>query len=122
MTATDKLELVLEYAKEYYTNDRLYKFFKDGFISYEIFEEINGTSVYFADIFVKKSARGTGALKDIIDFCSSLGESHGVTIAYCQVDRSNPYLKSLQSMYKRLGFKQYSIDKALIKYMWVKGE
>lgn len=119
MTDTEKLDLIKEHAREYYENSRIYKFFKKGFIQYELFTTEGGAkAVYFADIFVDKAARGGSTLKEIIDFGKSLEHSHNVKVAYCKVEKKNKYIKNLQSMYARVGFVEHVQDDQAIYYRW----
>lgn len=115
MNDTDKLELILEHARDYHDN-REYKFFSSGFISYEIFDTPKGKSVFFGDIFISARYRGSDSLSKIIHFCESLEDSHGVKHAYCNVNKDNKYLKNIQDMYKRVGFEYHSEDSDCLYY------
>ena len=118
MTDTDKLELLKEHAQEYYKNGRVFHFVKDGFVQYEVFDTPEGIAIYFAEIFVSKTARGGKTLSDIVDFCKSLEAKHDAKVAYCRVEKGNPHIKALQKMYARVGFGYYKEDDDALYYRW----
>ena len=120
MTDTDKLELILEHAKEYYRNERVYEFIQDGFISYELFDTDEGKAIYFADIFVSKQARGSTAFAQILKVAEDLSHAEKVEVAYCRVEKDNKHIKTLQAMYYGFGFKDHAEDKDALYYKWSK--
>jgi hypothetical protein len=116
MTDSDKLELILEHAQEYYKYDRQYEFIKDGFISYELFDMPNGKAVYFADMFVSKKARGTHVFAEIIEFSKSLEAKHNLKAAYCRVEKDNIYLSTILKLYASIGLTKYKEDNEALYY------
>lgn len=113
MTDTDKLNLILEHAGEYYKNKRLYHFVKDGFVSYELFKQDKQQALYINDIFVRKVARGGTPFKELIQFCLDMEHTHRVDLAYARTSKDNKYLINLDYMYTKIGFKKvYEDEKA----------
>ena len=121
MTDTDKLTMILEHAEEEYNEEgRLYEFVRGGFMQYELLVKDSVRSIYFIDMFIGKRYRGTKSLLLLINCCKSLVELHDVSIAYCRVERLNPYINVLQKMYARLNFIEFDSDEESIYYKWIK--
>ena len=116
MKDTEKLELILEHAREYYENEREYHFVDGGFVCYELFDTAEGRSLYIADIFVSKAVRGGKAFGELIQFCLDLEHTEGVKIAFTRVEKQNPHLDVLQKMYKGIGFRQIHEDNIALFY------
>jgi len=120
VSQSKNLDLILEHAKEYYTDGRLYEFTEGGFVSYELSDTPKGKSIYFADIFVSKDNRGGVALSKIIELCQYIADTNTVNTAYCTIDKTNEYIKMMQHMCHRLGFEEYRQDDYTIYYKWCK--
>ena len=118
MTDTDKLNLILEHAKEYYRNERAYAFIEGGFISYELFDTEDGEAIYFSDIFVSKAARGSKVFGEIVTLGETIAHHNNVDVAYCRVEKDNKHIDTLQAMYAGFGFKEHSEDTEAIYYKW----
>lgn len=116
MTDTDKLNLILEHANEYFVNNREYHFEQGGFVSYE-FSEINGEKImYIADIFVSKGFRGGKTFPDLVHYCQMLAACEAADVAYASTEKSNPYLPSMKVMYDKVGFKVHRESPVKIWY------
>lgn len=121
MNDTDKLNLIKEYAEEYYKNSRAYHFIDNGFIQYEIFDVISGgRGIYLSEIFVRKSARGTGVIKTIVKFIEDMVHNSDINMAYCRVEKDNEHIKSLQYIYESVGLEEFSDDGDALYYRWDK--
>jgi GNAT superfamily N-acetyltransferase len=116
MNDTDKLNLILEHAEEYFEDKRMYHFVKDGFVSYELYISEGCQTLYIADIFVSLKARGGNVFKELLKFCLDTEVTHGVKIAYAKTEKQNKYLPNLQRMYERIGFKIIREDDTDIYY------
>ena len=116
MNSTEKLSLILQHAEEYYEHSRQYLFIQDGFMTYEIFDLGYTKCIYFADMFIKKSARGGKALGTLVKACEQLGKDYGAKVAICCVQKDNPYIKNIQSMYDLIGFKYSREDDTAMYY------
>lgn len=116
MTDTEKLQLILEHAEEYYENSRKYEFVEGGFVSYEIFKVSEGVGLYIADIYVKPELRGGNTFQKLLEFCLAMENTHLVDVAYARTEKNNKYFNNLERMYHRIGFKEYSEDSEAVYY------
>ena len=116
MTDTDKLNLILEHANEYFVNNREYHFEEGGFVSYEFSENDGEKTMFIADIFVSKLFRGGKTFPDLVHYCQMLAACEAVDVAYASTEKANPYLPSMLEMYEKVGFKEHLETETKIWY------
>ena len=120
MDDTDKLRLIEEHEAEYFDYPRLFKFTDNGFIQYSVFDSSEGKTAYIVGMFVSKEHRGGTTITRLIKIGTSLITEYNLDVICCMVDKSNPYLGTLQSIYELIGLRLYVQDEDSLHYRWDK--
>ena len=119
MRLLEKLNLLLDHAKEYYENPRHYEFVDGGFVQYGLFNHEGDKAIYITEMFVSKKSRGKGTFKELAKICWDIAYADAdIKHGFCRVEKKNRYAGILQAMYKRMGAKLHKFDDEAFYWKW----
>jgi hypothetical protein len=110
MNDTEKLNLLKEYALEYYDQPRVYKFVEGGFVCYSTYGTPKGNHMYIAEIFVSKAYRGTDTLEQLSEFCVGVFHTFDIVEANARTEKGNMNLDKMDKMYAKTGLTRIGED------------